>query len=340
MRSVLRPLALLLVFATVAVCGGIFVVNVIRRPVDGAIDSYTATFTNVAGLRVGNDVRLLGVPVGKVSRIALQQRSDAVTAEVTFTLAHDQHLYADSIVGIRYLNLTGIRYLDVVQPTVSGSPRRAGDHLSVASTTPSFDITRVFRGLAPVFSAMNPDEINHLFEGVLALVEGDGSGLSTTVASLTKALRFVDDRKTVVDKLISDLTAVATSINGRSQFLEPVFEYLSDLVGSLVDNEQQLELLADSTGEVLTSADHLLASIGLRPNETPDLNSFVRQVVPAAKSVLGVLSLTPGILNAINGALPAAPGTGVDRRCSKGVARLPENMSVFIRGTGVTLCRR
>lgn len=60
-----RAIVYLLVFAVFAVAGGVFIANAITRPVSGASDEFTAEFTDVAGLRPGNDVRSLGVRVGR-----------------------------------------------------------------------------------------------------------------------------------------------------------------------------------------------------------------------------------------------------------------------------------
>ncbi|WP_228460904.1 MlaD family protein [Gordonia crocea] len=67
MTTAKRALIYLTIFAIIAIGGGIFVTNGILRPVAKADAEYTADFTNVSGLRVGNDVRRLGTRVGKVS---------------------------------------------------------------------------------------------------------------------------------------------------------------------------------------------------------------------------------------------------------------------------------
>ena len=53
MTSAKRALIYLVIFAVIAIGGGIFVANGIQRPVPGADQEYTAEFTNVAGLRIG-----------------------------------------------------------------------------------------------------------------------------------------------------------------------------------------------------------------------------------------------------------------------------------------------
>lgn len=343
MTSVRKSLIYFVAFAVFAVAGGVFIGNGIVRPVSGQTVAYTADFTDASGLRVGNDVRTLGTRVGKVTGVDLQRRDGASYAQVRFTLQDDQHLYADSKLAIRYLNLTGIRYLDLQQRQKTRRPLAAGATLGTDSTIPSFDITTVFHGLAPLFAVMNPDDINHFSESLLALVEGDGSGFGPLIDALTKVLTFVDDRSKVVDLLVTNLTEVSAALGGRAGNLAPLLSYLNALGDRLIRRLPDLRDLADTSGAVLISANRLLGAIGLKDGQTPDLNALVRQAMPALQSVVGLLALTPGVLNALNAVLPPAPGAApvpAAGSCSKGRVELPTSIEVFIRGTQVTLCKR
>lgn len=336
-----RAIVYLLVFAAFAVAGGVFIANAITRPVSGASDEFTAEFTDVAGLRPGNDVRSLGVRVGKVTGIELYRPAgaDVTLARVDFTLTDSQRIFGDSRLAIRYLNLTGIRYLDLQQQARAGAPRPPGSVIGTDSTTPSFDITRVFRGLAPVFAVMSPDDINHFSESMLALVQGDGTGLDRFIASLSKVVQFTDDRSALIDTLVRNLTELSSSITGGAQYLTPIVNYLGRFGSVLARVTPELRTFADVSGAFIVEVDKLLATLGLRENGTPDLNYFVGQALPFARATIGLLGLTPGILNAINTVMPA-PGSPATMTCSRGRADLPPAVAIFIKGTQVTLCKR
>ncbi|NMO00734.1 MCE family protein [Gordonia sp. TBRC 11910] len=340
MKSVVRTLVYLVIFAIVAVAGGIFIANAINRPTEGDSASYSAEFSNASGLRVGNDVRALGVRVGKVTAVALDRRDETSLARVSFSLSSSQHIYSDSKLAIRYLNLTGIRYLDLQQRSATGPTAAAGSTIGLESTVPSFDITTIFHGLAPVFAVMSPDDINHFSESLLALVQGDGTGFSRLVDSLNKVLAVVDDRSAVVNLLVSNLQQLSSSIGGGENSLTPIIGYLSNLGSTLVQLMPDLRHLADYSSDTLVSTDNFLASLGLRDNRTPDLDVFIGQIMPIAQSVVGYLSLAPGILSALNSALPVPGTTATSFTCSRGRASVPASIGVFIRGTQVTLCKR
>ncbi|MFW0787602.1 MlaD family protein [Gordonia sp. CPCC 206044] len=336
-----RAIVYLLVFAVFAVAGGVFIANAITRPLSGADGEYTAEFSNVSGLRVGNDVRTAGVRIGKVTAVDLHHDStdDASTARVRFTLTDGNHIYTDSHLAIRYLNLTGIRYLDLQQKSRSGPTSSPNELIGIESTSPSFDITEVFNGLAPVFAVMNPSDINHFSESMLALVQGDGSGFSEVLDSLSTVLKFTDDRAALIDTLVNNLSTLSATLDGRSRYLNPIIDLLSRFGTELAAHKADFADLANVSGEAVVALDDLLDAVGLRRDQTPDLDAVVHQILPMAQAAVGLLSLTPGILNALNSVLPQADSTPT-LTCSKGRAQLPANIALFVKGSQVTLCKR
>lgn len=337
MTGLKRSLVYLVVFALVCLGAGVFVHSAITRPIDGP--EYHAEFSDAAGLRPGNDVRLVGVRVGKVTDVALARSGSRSIARVSFTLDPDQHIYGDSKLAIRYLNLTGIRFVDLQQRATSGAAVAPQSTIGMSNTIPSFDITTVFHGLAPVFAAMSPQDINHFSESMLALTQGDGTGFSRMLDSLTTVLSVVDDRQAVINTIVDNLAKVSAAVDGRSQYLNPVIDYLARFGTVIAQAKPNMKRMADDTGELLIQVNGFLASIGLELNDTPDLNSIVRQIMPALQAVVGVLALTPGLLRAINTLVPD-PQQGVQMRCSKGQAILPADVNFFLRGSKVVLCKR
>ena len=71
-------------FALVAILLGVLLVNTMRNGVSGDTRSYTALFTDVSGLRVGDDVKVAGVRVGRVQSIEVEKGGEL--AEVGFDL--------------------------------------------------------------------------------------------------------------------------------------------------------------------------------------------------------------------------------------------------------------
>ncbi|MFV0421215.1 outer membrane lipid asymmetry maintenance protein MlaD [Oleidesulfovibrio sp.] len=74
-------------------------------------EGYTvqARFTSVAGLRVGADVEISGVPVGKVKGIKLDQMDGVAVVDIF--LRPDIQLSEDTIASVKTSGLIGDKYL-------------------------------------------------------------------------------------------------------------------------------------------------------------------------------------------------------------------------------------
>ncbi len=76
----------------------------------GSTNTYHAEFVSVSRLKTGQDVRIAGIAVGTVEDIAI----DGDHAQVSFTVDRRQQLYTSTRAAIRYQNLTGDRYLEIL----------------------------------------------------------------------------------------------------------------------------------------------------------------------------------------------------------------------------------
>ncbi|MBO0855867.1 MAG: MCE family protein, partial [Nocardia sp.] len=90
--SIRKPLIGFTIFAIVSVLVTVVIWNTLARTVNGGTSTYSAVFTDVLGLRSGDDVRMAGVRVGKVTDIKVQGH----TAKVSFMVQNDQPLYGNT----------------------------------------------------------------------------------------------------------------------------------------------------------------------------------------------------------------------------------------------------
>ena len=97
----------------------------------------SAGFNSVSGLRVGADVELAGVPVGRVVSITLDPDPARNQAVVRLRLNGDLHLSDDSIASIRTSGLIGDKYVSLSR---GGSDRMLGPGDVITETESSVDI--------------------------------------------------------------------------------------------------------------------------------------------------------------------------------------------------------
>jgi len=71
-----------------------------------------ATFSDAGGLRVGADVMMAGVSIGRLSSITLNDDSEAV---ITLEIQNDIHLSTDAMAAVRTKGIIGERYVRMSQ---------------------------------------------------------------------------------------------------------------------------------------------------------------------------------------------------------------------------------
>ena len=77
-----------------------------------------AKFTTVTGLRVGSPVNILGIDVGRVEKITMDQANQKAVVEIR--IKKDIKIYDDAIAAIKTEGMIGDKYLDI-DPGGSGT---------------------------------------------------------------------------------------------------------------------------------------------------------------------------------------------------------------------------
>ncbi|MBS3907479.1 MAG: outer membrane lipid asymmetry maintenance protein MlaD [Syntrophaceae bacterium] len=108
-------------------------------------DSYTlsARFTSVSGLRMGNPVEMLGIEIGQVGGLEIDQKNQA--AIVTLRIKKGINIFDDAMASIKTAGLIGDRYVSV-------DPGGAGEILKpggvIAETESPVDIEELVKKYA------------------------------------------------------------------------------------------------------------------------------------------------------------------------------------------------
>ncbi|MFE6926219.1 MlaD family protein [Nocardia sp. NPDC057663] len=321
------------VFALVmlAVLGLVF--TLIKRPVSGDTEAHDALFTDANGLKVGNDVRMFGVQVGKIEKISLEGDK----AKVHLTVKTDTPIYDNSKLAIRYQNLTGQRYVDLQQAPNPGKRIAADARIGANMTVPSFDVTSLFSGLKPVLATLSPEAINQFTASMLAVIEGDGSGLGPALTAIDQLASYAEDRQQVVNTLISNLSTLGDRHGGRVGYLLPLLARLTDIFEAMQRNIGGVAQFAATAPSVLAPVDRLLASLGLVEGGSAEVDAMIRGLFPNPQEAVDVFGRLPGLLATVDASL-SRDFADFTPHCSNGAAEVPAPLQVLIAGQKVTIC--
>ncbi len=331
-RALLIRVSVAVILMAVAL---VAVFRVIERPVNGRTDSYTALFTDANGLRVGDDVRLYGVEVGKVDGVDL----DGILARVRFTVTSNHPLFINSKVAVKYQNLSGFRYLDIQQPDQPGARRSPSAVFSTAETVPAFDITALFKGLQPVLATLSPGDINQFANSLLAVIQGDGTGIGPAIAAIDKLSRYASDRQEVLSILVANLSQVSEHIGGKSGNAMKLVANLTNLFTAITDKLPGLVDFADAIPPVLQPLRDMLTVLGITGDSNKDLDALLRRAIPDPHEASAVFGRLPGLIQSMAAAVPPT-GPDATITCTQGIAVAPQPIQVLIAGQRITLCRR
>nr|WP_090276913.1 MlaD family protein [Mycolicibacterium komanii]CRL70609.1 putative Mce family protein [Mycolicibacterium komanii] len=256
LRRHIRPLTGLCIFLVVCLALIWTVFVTLKREVDGQTHSYNALFSDVSGLKVGDEVRMAGVKVGRVDGIAL----DGTEARVQFQVQSEQVLYGNTKAAIVYQNIIGQRYLGLSLADY-GDPRvlPAGAVIPVEHTEPSFDISRLLNGFEPLFALLNPDQVDNLTTAIVRSLQGDTGAIATMISETTRLAESYSGTDAILDGVLVHLNKVVASLADRGGALndtidsaETTFNGFAARRAEFVDSMDQVSIVGERLANVIT----------------------------------------------------------------------------------------
>ncbi|HSV41197.1 MAG TPA: MCE family protein, partial [Nocardioidaceae bacterium] len=231
--------------------------NTMQDRVAGKLLNYSAIFTDVSGLRAGDNVRVSGVQVGKVTSIEVEGRQ----ARVEFTLRESQPLLDTTELVMRYQNLLGQRYLSLVQGPKRGPQLPENAVVPITRTDPGFDLTGLLNGFRPLFDVLKPEDVNQLSRTVIQVLQGEGGTVEELLSQTTQLTNFLADRDAIIGEVITNLTPVLRNLNGQGDAINTTVDELTKLMNGLARQKdtigasiEQISALINQTSDFLVDA--------------------------------------------------------------------------------------
>jgi phospholipid/cholesterol/gamma-HCH transport system substrate-binding protein len=307
--------------------------NIIINPVSMDTRTYIADFTDVSGLHKDGDVRVRGIRVGKVESVDLSRRDGQNIAAVKFTLDKRYGVVTITRLAIKYQALTGVRYVDVVNPAEGYSAADLVTEVPTRMTQPSFDITVLFNGLQPVLATLSPEEINTFTANAASFLSGDG-GLAPLLKSVRRLTEFVSDRERMVASLMRNLGELADSLDGKSSALIHLIDLLNQPVDAILSSRDEFRKAWLYGDAFFKPAVQLLHNAGLR--EGINVDEALDRAFSNLDNFFDAIKLVPVMYENV----PPPGPEGSPEPCTRGSAQLPETMDVLLNGRRVVLCNR
>ncbi len=227
----------------------------------GAGEQYHAQFTDSSRLTAGQDVRMAGLPVGKVDRVSLNADN---TVDVLFSVDTRYRLYASTRAVIRYLNLTGDRYLELAFAAGDLRALNAGATIPLSNTQPAVDLDALLGGLRPVLKGLDGDKINAISGAVIDLLQGQGGAVSQLLSTTGGFTQNLAGRDQLIGDVVDNLNAVLGTVDAKGRQFGDSVETLQQLLTGLAKDRDPI---AGAIGPLSASSAELTQMLksGRRP---------------------------------------------------------------------------
>ncbi|MFC8042418.1 MCE family protein [Nocardia sp. NPDC057353] len=255
LRGVGGALTKLVVFVVVTLLATTILALSIANYTGGG-EAFKARFTDVTSLNPGDEVRIAGVRVGKVTAVSIVDRR---MAEVEFELQDRDWLPASTIATIRYRNLVGQRYIALDQGAgEQGRKLNAGDTIPVENTRAALNLTTLFSGFRPLFRTLTAEDVNKLSYQIIQVFQGEQGTIRDLVASTASLTNKIADKDAVIGDLVRNLNVVLQTVNDRNDQFDQLIVNTEALVSGLSQERNtvgqavsSLAGLTDATADLL-----------------------------------------------------------------------------------------
>jgi phospholipid/cholesterol/gamma-HCH transport system substrate-binding protein len=292
----------LLVFFAVCLMGVFLLFAVFGQLRFEKAQTYRAQFTNATGLKSNDFVRIAGVEVGKVGKTVI---NDDGTVTADFTADDSVVLTEGTRAVIRYDDLIGGRYLQLVEGAGGVKKLKPGDTIPLDRTEPALDLDALIGGFRPLFRALNPEQINALSGQLISALQGQGATIGSFLSQTAALTNTLADRDQLIGEVIVNLNTVLGSLGGQSDQFSKAIEALSGLVQGLEARKQDI-----SNGLAYTNA--AAGSItDLLRQARPPFTDVIHQTDRAAGIVMADHDYFDNLLNTLPDAYQALNRQGL-----------------------------
>jgi phospholipid/cholesterol/gamma-HCH transport system substrate-binding protein len=286
-------------------------------PIVGVGPEYHAQFSEAAGLRAGNEVRIAGVKVGKVTGIELEGTHVLVTFRTKADMG-DQ-----STASIQIKTLLGEKFL-AIDPG-GDKPLRTDTPIPLERTVAPYDVTQAFENLSTTVQRVDtnqlaaslrtlsdtfrdtPPEVRASLEGLSRLsvtISSRNDQIAHLLDNTNKVTGLLADRNEDINSILSNGTKLLDELHNRQDAIRRLLEgtrRLSEQLRGLVRENQ------DQIGRTLDELDQLTDTL---QRHEDDLAAGTRRLGPFATVFTNALGNGRWFDNFLDGLVPATPLTG------------------------------
>ncbi|MFE3293452.1 MCE family protein [Rhodococcus sp. NPDC059234] len=202
----------------------------------------TAYFPTTTGLYAGDDVRVLGVKVGKIESID----PSGDNAKVVMNVDRSVEIPADAKAIIVAPSLVAARFIQLTPVYSGGEAMSDGGSIPVKNTAVPVEWDEIKTELTKLSDALGPQgaadqgSLGTFIDTAAANLDGNGDSLRTTLRELSDTMKTLSDGRTDLFGTIRNLQAFVTALSSSNQQIVQFGGRLASVSSMLADNSDEL----------------------------------------------------------------------------------------------------
>jgi phospholipid/cholesterol/gamma-HCH transport system substrate-binding protein len=293
--------------------------NAQSLPLIGGGTIYKAQFSEAAGLKPDDPVRVAGVKVGNVESLALEDGAVTVAFRVKDAFVGDR-----SEAAIKIETVLGAKYMALVPR--GSQPLDPDDRIPVQRTASPYDVVAAFadlsstvqdidtKQLASSFEVLSqtfsetPEEVRTSLKGLARLsdtIASRDAQLRELLSSTRKVTQVLADRNGEFTQLILDSNTLLTEVQKRRELIDSILSSPQDLA-------VQLSGLVGDYLQRVTAARQLLARVtDILSRNRAALAQTVQELAPFVRVFTNTLGNGRWFDSFVNDLIPTVVGAAV-----------------------------
>jgi len=272
-------------------------------PIIGGGTGYAAAFRDASGLAPGNEVRVAGVKVGKVTGISLAREGQQAYVRVEFRIDdHGLRLGSDTDAAIRIKTVLGQKYLALAP--AGTHPLRAGAQIPLDHTASPLDVVDAVNGLADTLDQIDTTQLAQAFTVLSQTFANTPAAVHASLSGLSRLTGSIAARDSELRALLTHARGVTSVLAGRDEQLQKLVadgnlllaevikrrDAIHELLVSSTDLATQISgLVADNRARLSPALSHLHDVLDILQRDRDNLELTVQRMAPFINAFTNVL---------------------------------------------------
>jgi phospholipid/cholesterol/gamma-HCH transport system substrate-binding protein len=251
-RAADAPVRTALAGLTVLALGVLTALNARSLPVIGDGTTYSAEFTEAAGVFAGNDVRIAGVEVGRVSDVELRGGRVLISFRVKGAWLGDA-----TSAAIRLKTVLGQKYL-ALDPQGEGT-LDPGQPIPRSRTSVPYDILAAFGELSSTVDRIDTTQLAKSFDTLSATLANTPQSVRGALTGLSRLSDTLATRDHQLATLLGNTRVVSQTLVDRDTAVRQLLDDGNQLLAEVGDREQAIGSLLDGSRQLATELSGLIS---------------------------------------------------------------------------------